>query len=163
MSCETLTQASPHFVIIMVMGNECKPHVVCTHTLCSVVKTLHPELGLFHNLQTQNLPAKSWSPGSNLHPKPTAHRRDLMRAYGKPDCGLGQDPSGLPLHPQLGLFHSSQTQNLWAESCCATSTLIPKVTGSQTHRHTGGKSSSQKQQDQLTSELTKWPEASTRT
>jgi hypothetical protein len=112
---------------------------------------LHPELNQCHSILYSNPnggEVVSWECYT------CEHRYD-HQIYSKDPPGalktqelrssLGQDPSGFHLHQKMNLCHISS---------------YPNPTGKEL---TGGKSHSQRQQDQLTSEITRWQEAEART
>ena len=113
-------------------------------------------------LHTQIQKGESWSPRSAGTPMSTGKtttyaQSDQPRALmtWDPRNSLGQDPSGFHLHPGADPVPQLSIPKFLPER-----TGLPGVL---THRLAGGTSHSQRQQDQLTPEITRWQEASIRT
>jgi hypothetical protein len=84
-----------------------------------------------------------------------------MHRAQEPQSNWGQDPFDLHVHPRVRLSHSPPITNPTQRKLVSPGILTHLK--SQAHRPAGGTSSSQRQQDQLTPEITSWLEASTRT
>jgi hypothetical protein len=105
---------------------------------------------------------ESWSPRSADTPMSTGRTttsapRDLPGALRTPELmnSPGQDPSSFHLHPGADRLPQFSIPKFLLERI--------GLPGVLTHKFAGGTSHSQRQQDQLTPEITRWWEASERT